>query len=105
MRVAQIHHEKDCPGGETFDRRGTRDILRQCRGCGRFAPVLEQPDEPTEQTRPTRHAHLVCREHYAPVSFKGSGCKKCDKARRDAREGRRAKQTQTETPIEEMFRR
>ena len=80
-------HAEDCPDPDdtkldaVMGRLG--DPLLRCPSCRRFKVVKPEPAPPPS-------TGLVCREHLAPVTWRGTGCRSCDADRASRQRAREA---------------
>lgn len=84
---AAVVHEPDCPG-EDVHTKPARDLgscWAGCRACRAWA-IADGPI-PAAAFR----IGWACRAHYQPVSWRGTGCRRCDAERRDAQRTRAEK--------------
>lgn len=94
----QITHRDDCtsPSNTRRVRGKSGDLLLRCRSCNRFVVLADgtppyaasTPDVPELPAPPAPRSRYVCREHGTPVSWRGTGCRRCAAEQaRDRREG------------------
>ncbi len=76
------------------------DTLEKCTSCARWRVVADdEPDDPEPTPLVT---HYRCRDHDAPVTWRGRGCPSCSRAL--GRRGRKRKRrTETPTPGEPLW--
>ena len=84
---AAVVHEPTCPGADVRTR-PARDLGSCWAGClACRAWTIQDGPVPAAAYR----IGYACREHYQPVTWKGSGCRRCDAERRDAQRTRAEK--------------
>lgn len=84
---AAVVHAPDCPGADVHTR-PARDLGSCWAGClaCRSWVILDGPP-PAGALR----IGYACRDHYQPVTWRGTGCRQCDAERRDAQRTRAEK--------------
>lgn len=108
----RVKHKQECSHPPLTSARKPGGKMRvTCEGCARYitleagepshywelpgAPPRTAPSATTPPPPPPPPAPVAlgyaCREHYQPVSWRGTGCPKCDRERRDARRTRKAR--------------
>ena len=99
-RARFIRHRSGCPGGALTWKRATHgDMKARCDSCGRWGFPPTDAETPMPEPEPVAlvvDAGYRCRAHYAVVSFRGTGCRRCEAEYRESKQGRKRKRTTTE---------
>lgn len=105
-RPRTVKHKRECTRPD-LARRMVHGLRRlTCPECQRYITLQRGEVSPLwEDTRPATYVPAVvvrppaprpvlgyaCRDHYAPVTWRGTGCRQCDRERREAQQVRAEK--------------